>query len=307
MTTTKPIFFYYPTPVVIVDDNKLFLENLPENLDPNSKYELYESPKKALSLLKKQKKSLLTLEDFIGKTDDFTSEESLNIDLIKIKSLSEKKNHLNNSLVVIVDHDMPEMSGLEFCQKLGDFPKKIMLTAAADHKLAVQAFNDGIIDKFIAKDDPDVFKKIDQAVSSLQRDYFAEISARIVNTITKTTPSFLGNSIFQHFLKKFMRQNHINEFYLIDATGSFLLINKNNERLWLVVQSELQINNYLHIIENDDNPQKAIINALSKKEKLLCLFSEEDFNQPIESWKTYLHPAQKIEKLDGVYYAFIKN
>lgn len=181
-----------------------------------------------------------------------------------------------------------------------------MLTAAADHKLAVQAFNDGVIDKFIVKDDPNIFEKIDQAIHALQQSYFETLSTPIVKELSTTPSSFFSNPIFQDFLKSFMRKNNINEFYLVDAMGSFLLINNKNERFWLSVQSDQQIENYLRIIQDDDNAQKEIINALDKKEKLLCLFSEEDFNQPVENWNAYLHPAHKIENLNYAYYSFVK-
>lgn len=305
MTNSKINCFYHPTSVVIVDDNIVFLENLPENLSDKSKYTLFDSPEKALSYLQEQKKSLFTSDDFIGKTDDLATGRSVNVDLPKIQSLAENINRFDTPLVVIVDYDMPQISGLEFCSKLGDHYKKIMLTGAADHKLAVQAFNDGIIDKFIAKDDPNIFEKIDQAVHVCQQSYFAGISAPIVKALTTTPPSFISNSIFQDFLKQLIQKNYISEYYLVDAMGSFLLINQKNERFWLVVQSDQQIENYLHIIQDDDNASEEIISALDKKEKLLCLFSEDDFNQPVEKWHSYLHPAHKIESLNYAYYAFI--
>ena len=306
MTSPKIICFYHPTSVVIVDDNTVFLENLPENLSGISQYKLFNFPEKALAYLEEQKKSLLTSDDFSGKTDDLATGKALNINLPKIRSLAENKHRFETPLVIIVDYDMPEMNGLEFCQKLDGQYKKIMLTAAADDKLAVQAFNDGIIDKFIAKDDPNIFEKIDRAVHSLQQSYFATLSTPIAKELTTTPSSFFANPIFQDFLKDFMQKNNINEFYLTDSVGSFLLIDKRNERFWLSVQSDRQIENYLQIIQDDDNAPKEIINALDKKEKLLCLFSEEDFNQPVENWGAYLHAAHKIEGLNYAYYSFVK-
>lgn len=306
MINPKILCFYHPTSVVIVDDNNVFLENLPENLSDQSTYRLFDAPQKALKYLEEQKKSLLTSDNFAGKTDDLATGKSLNINLPKIRSLAENKDRFETPLVIIVDYDMPQMNGLEFCQKLDGQYKKIMLTAAADDKLAVQAFNDGIIDKFIAKDDPNIFEKIDQAVHSLQQSYFTTLSTPIAKELTTTPSSFFANPIFQDFLKDFMQKNNINEFYLADAMGSFLLINNKNERFWLSVQSDQQIENYLQIMQDDDNASEEIINALNKKEKLLCLFSEEDFNQPVESWNAYLHPAHKIEGLNYAYYSFVK-
>ena len=51
MTSPKIICFYHPTSVVIVDDNTVFLENLPENLSGISQYKLFNFPEKALTYL----------------------------------------------------------------------------------------------------------------------------------------------------------------------------------------------------------------------------------------------------------------
>ncbi len=307
MSATKPLCFYYPTTVVIVDDNQTFLESLPDNLSKSATYKLFDSPVNALEFFEHQRQHLPTPEDFLGVTDDLVTGVSLNVNIPKIRTRLQDKHRFKTPTVIIVDHDMPEMSGLEFCQKLNDYPiKKIMLTGAADHKLAVKAFNDGIIQRFIAKDDPNVFEVIDQAVFALQQDYFSELSAQIAKNITTTTFSFLSNKAFQDFFVDFIKKNHITEFYLIDPIGSFLLINDKGEQVRLVVQSDQAIENYCQIAE-DHNAPEDIVKAISNKEKLLCLFSEEDFNQSVNNWETYLHPAYMINGLKDGYYAIIKN
>lgn len=306
MTNIKTTCFYHPTSVVIVDDNKLFLENLPENLNSQSKYTLFDSPVKALDYLDAQLKLVFTSDDFIGSTDDLASGKSVNVNLPKILSIAENNDRFNIPLVVIVDYDMPQLSGLAFCSKLSNRYKKIMLTAKADDKIAIQAFNDGIINKFISKDDPNVFEKIDQAIHSLQHDFFAELSTPAVKALTTEKYSLFSNPIFQDFLKQFMQKNSITEYYLSDAIGSFLLRNQAGERFWLVMQTDQQIENYLQIMREDDNAEEDIIHALNKKEKLLCLLSESDFNQPIKKWRSYLQDAHTIENLNSVYYAFFK-
>lgn len=56
MKSPKIICFYHPTSVVIVDDNTVFLENLPENLSDKTHYKLFNFPEKALAYLEDQKK-----------------------------------------------------------------------------------------------------------------------------------------------------------------------------------------------------------------------------------------------------------
>ncbi|MCD6047072.1 MAG: Response regulator receiver [Gammaproteobacteria bacterium] len=305
MPAIKTLCFYHPTTVVIVDDNKTFLENLPDNLSNATSYKLFDSPVEALAFLEAQRPNLPTPDDFLGMTDDPVTGVSLNVNIPKIHALLQKNDRFKTPAVVIVDHDMPGMSGLEFCRNLKDFPiRKIMLTGEVDHRLAVQAFNDGIIHRFIVKDDPKVFEVIDQAIHELQQEHFLSLSGQIAKNITTTTFSFIGDENFQQFFEKFIKENNIVEFYLIDPIGSFLLVNNKGELIRLVVQSDQEIENYRQTAE-DHKAAKDIIEAIASKEKLLCLFAEEDFNQSVNSWSAYLYPAHKIEEIDGGYYAMV--
>jgi len=73
---------------------------------------------------------------------------------------------------------MPNMTGLDLCYKLQDFPfKKILLTGEMQHEEAVKAFNAGLIDRFIRKYDPDLFSVLKTHIKILERQYFCGIPA----------------------------------------------------------------------------------------------------------------------------------
>ncbi|MFK7914231.1 MAG: response regulator [Pseudomonadales bacterium] len=63
--------------------------------------------------------------------------------------------------VVVCDYLMPRMDGLEFFSRIkGLGVSRILLTGAADEKLAVDAFNEGLIDYFVLKSDVDAIPKL---------------------------------------------------------------------------------------------------------------------------------------------------
>ncbi len=66
MSATKPLCLYYPTTVVIVDDNRTFLNNVVDNLTGNMRYKLFSSPKKALQFLQGQRKKIVTPKAFLA-------------------------------------------------------------------------------------------------------------------------------------------------------------------------------------------------------------------------------------------------
>lgn len=57
----------------------------------------------------------------------------------------------------VVDYAMPGTDGLKVLNALLDWPgSRILLTGQADEQIAVQAFNNGLIDQFIGKQSPDI-------------------------------------------------------------------------------------------------------------------------------------------------------
>jgi CheY-like chemotaxis protein len=70
--------------------------------------------------------------------------------------------------VCVVDYSMPGMDGLQALAELVDWPgSRILLTGQADEQVAVQAFNRGLIEQFIAKQTPDISRRLIEAVEHL--------------------------------------------------------------------------------------------------------------------------------------------
>ena len=79
---------------------------------------------------------------------------------------------------------MPSLNGVEFCSQLKQKSfKKIMLTGKAGESVAVQAFNEGIIDKFIRKDSPNFEKTLTVAIEELQHEYFRNLSTVVTDSL----------------------------------------------------------------------------------------------------------------------------
>jgi CheY-like chemotaxis protein len=86
--------------------------------------------------------------------------------------------------VVVVDYDMPEIDGLEFCRNLKNKAiKKILLTGKADEQTAVRAFNEKTIDRFIRKQDDDVMARLNRAIAELQREHFDQIEHMLADAL----------------------------------------------------------------------------------------------------------------------------
>ena len=50
-----------------------------------------------------------------------------------------------------------------------------MLTGNKDHSMAVQAFNEGIIDHFLVKDSPNLIDQLVHSIDKMQKSYFSSL------------------------------------------------------------------------------------------------------------------------------------
>ena len=70
--------------------------------------------------------------------------------------------------VCVFDYSMPAMDGLTALGELVDWPgSRVLLTGQADEQVAVRAFNRGLIDQFLAKQTPDISRRLIESVDHL--------------------------------------------------------------------------------------------------------------------------------------------
>jgi CheY-like chemotaxis protein len=70
--------------------------------------------------------------------------------------------------VCVFDYSMPAMDGLTALGELVEWPgSRVLLTGQADEQVAVRAFNRGLIDQFIAKQTPDISRRLIESVEHL--------------------------------------------------------------------------------------------------------------------------------------------
>lgn len=286
--------YFTSAEVVLIDDDMMLLNRIKGNLSvTHCRVKDFGHPKKALEYLNQ------SLQD------------SDNLSPVKLENLHHQiysPERFKQISTVIVDYDMPGMNGLEMCRQItSPHIQKIMLTGAATTDIAVDAFNEGIIDQFIQKNDPDVFAKLQNAVISAQEKYFESNTLELMHQLQNEYPevSILQDPAFVELFGTITREHKVVEYYLLDPIGNFLFLSETGKSSALFVFNEELLNVQEDMIRESDRNTELAQEVYSKKQAICFYpFSNQEKYEPA-NWKSYLQPLKRLESESTVFYAYV--
>jgi CheY-like chemotaxis protein len=304
--------FYFPTTAILVDDSAAFLANLSLQLDDALAYKLFDSPLDALVHLNAVNRRPSLTHTYFSKFQD-TEELSLtrhviDLDLDKIHREVYQEQRFEEISVAVVDYAMPEMDGLEFCRNIKHPAiKKILLTGRADEKLAVRAFNEGLIDRFIMKGDSVALTRLNRDISELQQDYFHQVEQVIADALTVGTHSFLHDRLFAKMFRSICRERKVVEFYLCTNPEGMLLLDANGVGTLLLIYTEKELHAQYEIAFDQAAPQ-ALLDQLKSAESLPYFWtSGGHYSAECANWRDFLHPGREFQAQQWYHYALVDN
>jgi CheY-like chemotaxis protein len=312
MINFLPSVCYFPTTVIFVDDNLPFLEGLQLTLNPDkAHYLFFDQPEEALNFLTTKYQANPFYNRCISQSNDELPEHrTIDINIREIHKESLNPQRFDETTVLVVDYAMPGLTGLDICTKLkNQLFKKILLTCEADECIAVRAFNEGIINKFIRKDDPNFESTINDAIQELQKKYFQDLSSSLISSLvanTQTSSKLLTNPNFIDFFESLVIQLKIVEFYLMDSEGSFMLLDINGTPKWLTVKSTYEIQAFAELAKIGRADQN-LVKKLMDCSYIPYFHTNEELQTPPEQWHNFLHPAKKLKDIEDYYYAIVTN
>ncbi len=304
----------YPTKVILIDDNASFLSEM----------------QLALSLKNIQSVAFLNSRDFYDYLEKYAAEtfvhhclrvaedadpdhRVIDIDLGNIYQKSYDPARFDEVAVIITDYAMPDIDGFTLLQKCEhDYPiKNILLTGVADEKIAVDAFNQGLIDAFIRKDTPDFVENLVQKVRALQACYFSELSEFVFNQLSGSRERALAcfaDAEYVAFVKQVLADEKIVEHYLLDECGSFLLVNAHGKTQWLAVRDEDEMQRHCDIAAEhlaEQNIAAEVVAKLNERSHLLFLGVGDMQNLEPLRWEQRLYRAKNFTGQKKYYYALV--
>ncbi|CAA9437874.1 MAG: CheY-like receiver with atypical phosphorylation pocket [uncultured Ramlibacter sp.] len=139
--------------------------------------------------------------------------------------------------VCVVDYSMPGMDGLEVLAELRDWPgARVLLTGQADEQIAVQAFNRGLIEQFIAKQAPDISRRLISAVDHLLTTPHARHAQTWRATLTPQQSALLREPTVGRELVALANKRWV-EHVVIGAPFGILGLDADGHASWLQLET----------------------------------------------------------------------
>jgi CheY-like chemotaxis protein len=301
--------YYHPTTTAIIDDSPDFLANLGLNLDSSLAYRIFESPLTALTALGSVDANAVGPERFFtmyeGREPPSCDHHVIDLNIARIYREVFNDKRFQRFSVVVVDYDMPEMDGLELCRRISQSPaRKILLTGKADEKIAVQAFNEGIIDRYIPKQDPNLASVLREAISDMQTVYFANVERMMEDALAIGPLHFLRDPFFAELFRKLSADMNIVEFYLCSSPEAMLMIDAQGASTKLLVCNDAMMQLHYQVAFDNAAPPE-LLDALSKGSVVPYFWRSRGLYTPqyASSWKDYVFPSSECNGLQRYRYA----
>ena len=243
MAAQIPVY-RHPTMTVLIDDDRTSLVTLQYQIDTSLATTTFNRARNALAWIVECFNKVVQLGDASASRVDAQSEAIVAVGgadeaLEQIYHYVGKPERFLLPTVVVIDYSMPDMDGLEFCVAAHDLPcKKILFTAQADDKTAIDGFNRGLINKFIRKQDPDALDRLEAAIDVLQADYFLERSRAVAARLDVRDFGFLSDAVVANLVRKLRDTYGFVEHYLFAYPTGLLFFDAGGHATLLVIQTQ---------------------------------------------------------------------
>ncbi len=313
MKISKLSCLYYPTTVVLIDDDPSFLKSIAFRLDPNMSYKTYLDPREALDYLKNLKSQNKLFSHSVAlnpETENYIENQfSVQFNLSKIYQEVYNPNIFNEVSIIIADYAMPNMNGADLFRNLADVPiKKMMLTGQADESSAVDLFNEGLIDKFILKKNTQTLKDlINQSIQELQYKYFQDLSEVIFKSLSLQPYACFDDPDFIDFFYKIKNDISASSYYMLEPSGSFLFFDENARPTWLLVKTKEEMIEFAKQASAEGAPDE-VAHAIEQGTKIIHFNNFDEYTHATEGhWEDYLYSAQKLNGKKEYRYAIVNS
>jgi CheY-like chemotaxis protein len=303
-----PPVFYHPSLLVVVDDCSSYCESIQFGMPVGQPIVTFDDPEEAIRWLRARSAVCRGNDPAITVQYDDASlsmeRRVVKMDLAWIHRQACKADRFLHPSVVAVDFSMPHMTGLEFCAAIADLPcRRVLLTGTADEGVAVKGFNDGLIDRYLKKGDPNALEMLLDCATDLQETYFRGLSGTMREILGHHSFQFLSDPATMRIIGKLMARYGFVEYCLYPNPGGFLFLTATGEATLMVIETEASLLAHCEAAEMLDAPA-SLLQSLRSLQVVPYFWPGNGMYIPMcDDWEPYCLPAQTYVGRDTFYYA----
>lgn len=304
----KLLLWKHPTTTYIVDDELPFMQGMELLLPDRRCYQFFTNPEQALESIKEVFHSRPKTPPWLqlgGECEAGHYQLDINIDKISKQLMNPRR--FDQVSALVVDYNMPQMTGLDLCAQIKSRgTKKILLTGEADESIAADAFNKGLIDCYLKKDDPALSTKLLSTLAAAEVDYFAKQSGALKGALgIEPKGSALNDSAFLQYFAQVCDIQQISEYYLIEPSGSMLLVSKDGDTKHLFVRNQEEVEVPLNWKQAANAPAE-ILEGLADHTKMLAVrYSDDPSLKDRADWERQVVPTKRLASESPFYVSLV--
>lgn len=309
MNNLLPVY-QHPSLTVLVDDSQSFLDSIAFQLNSRFVHTAFHDAQAAINWLRHEfRHSAKNMNDPIcvgyDEGTDSLDRRSASIETDWIYRTAMNRQRFNTPAVLVVDYAMPQMNGVEFCEAIRGLPcKKILLTGQADEKIAIDAFNRKLIDRFIKKSDPEAMSRLEADIIRLQKEFFDGQTRTLKDLLSRHSYAFLADPAMEFLVEQICNRYRFVEYYLFPNPAGILFFDTQGKATLMVIATEASLTTQFEVAQDQDAPSELL--AALRELRLVSFFSDTGgmYQKEIgDDWLPYCLPPQIYRGREDYYWA----
>lgn len=299
---TLPIYAH-PTLTVLVDERSSFLQELPQQ--PHARKIFHRADEAMAWLLHSPRHARAPV-----RVNHDLPACSATVDVEGIFRISSQPGRFAVPSVVVVDFFMPHMNGLDFCRALQYLPcKKILLAGPAEERLAMEAMNDGLIDRYVRKQDAGAQHELERQIAQMQQAWFLDQERVAHDLLSMHEYSFLQCRRVADVVRQLYQRHGFVEHYVFSQPNGILLIDRAGVAQLMVVETEAGMQAQYEIARDSGAP-RTLLQALEQRQ-VLPFFDHTGGDGMYDkavggSWQRYCREPQVCHGDETYYWALFE-
>ena len=290
---------YHPTTCLVIDDDRLYLDSFNYNYADVTLCATEHRPEQAIErLLKDAERTGLTIDEanLAPAGEGADDDPVVRLPASRIAAMARDPARFSRVSVAIIDFAMPSMTGVELCRKIKHLPvKKVLLTGKTGDATAVAAFNEGLIDLFLVKHDPDLPEKLRRIIRELQCAYFKDLTAPLEPIAKLEDTAFLDDPGIASWYHEFSgRIGAVEHSLQLSPPGLMLADGAGRVTIaWISGQDRMRAQLEIAI---EEGAPGALVKALRAGDAILACPTPTGFYEQkhVSDWQKYVFPCEEI-------------